>query len=81
MYDQLYWIKLFYFYFILPQCIQRHAKMPKIEYIPHVILSPKYRDVGLATMAAKIPEMYMIIGIIATYVAGNSNVVFKYSAM
>ena len=55
--------------------------MPKIEYMQHVILMPKYLDVGLATMAAKMPEMYIIIGIIATYVAGNSSVVFKYSAI
>ena len=74
-------MKPFHFNYALPQCIQTHAKMPKIEYMPQVILIPKYRDVGLATMAAKMPEMYIIIGIIATYVAGNSSVVFKYRAI
>ena len=48
-----------------------------MQEITHATLVPKHFPALFETTAMKIPDTYMMIGIIATYVAGIARVTFK----
>ena len=49
--------------------------------MPPVHLMPKRFVTLLVIIAMKIPEIYIIMGIIATYVAGNPNDTLRYNGI